>query len=167
MSLKQAVEKLNKTTKTNTQGGDMPEADSRVLQLIEDFAESYNVPEPELAALIRRYEDIRGLEHADLSHYGLDGAMKAFKVSWYASGTTGTFNYLVVAESLYMAKEAWEKFTEGDREISYFWKKAKEGEKNHYGGSVTWKEEGDTDKKPGCYDLGYDAWNTGSDHLND
>ena len=37
--------------------------------------------------------------------------MKAFLVSWYASGYCGTFRYMVVANNLDEAKEIWNKFS--------------------------------------------------------
>lgn len=93
--------------------------------------------------------------------------MNAFKVSWHASCYNGTFNYLVVAKTIEKAKELWEKFATNDRNISYSWEKAIKGVKNHYGGYITWKEMGETDKTQGCYELEYDNWKIGSDHLND
>lgn len=93
--------------------------------------------------------------------------MNAYKVSWHASGYTGTFNYLVVAESLREAKEKWEKFVSRDRHLAYSWEKAKKAMKRHYGGYVTWKEQGETDKEPGCYKLEYNKWGGSSDHLRD
>ena len=93
--------------------------------------------------------------------------MNAYKVSWHADGYTGTFNYLVVAESLHEAKEKWEKFVSHKQRLSYSWEKAKAAAKRHYGGYVVWKEEGETDKEPGCYELKFNKWNAGSDHLRD
>ena len=93
--------------------------------------------------------------------------MRAFIVSWHASGYCGTFNYLVVASNIDEAKEKWSKFVNGDSKIAYSWEKAEKGVKNHYGGYITWKDNGICDKVPGCYELKFDNWSNGSDHLND
>lgn len=92
--------------------------------------------------------------------------MNAFKVSWHASCYNGTFNYLVVAKTIEAAKELWEKFVTDNIEISCSWEKAVKGVKNHYGGYITWKEMGETNKEQGCYELEYNNWKMGSDHLN-
>ena len=93
--------------------------------------------------------------------------LKSFIVRWHASGYAGSFRYLVVAESIYKAQEIWDKFVEAHDEIQYSWEKAKQAMQRHYGGFTDWKENGDTDKKEGCYELPFDAWNAASDHLND
>ena len=93
--------------------------------------------------------------------------MKAFLVSWYASGYCGTFRYMVVANNLNEAKEIWNKFVEGNKDVEYSWRKAENGVRNHYGGYITWEEKGNSDKEIGCYKMDFDAWNTGSDHLWD
>ena len=93
--------------------------------------------------------------------------LNAFKVSWHANCYNGTFNYLVVAETIEKANELWDDFVKNDREISCSWEKALKGMKNHYSGYITWKEMGETDKVQGCYELEYNTWKTGSDHLND
>ena len=51
--------------------------------------------------------------------------------------------------------------------VEYSWRKAEKGVKNHYGGYITWEENGNSDKEIGCYKMDFDAWNTGSDHLWD
>lgn len=93
--------------------------------------------------------------------------MKSFVVSWYASGYIGTFNYLVVADDIEKAKEILEEYVKNNSRIAYSWAKAENGVKNHYGGYITWKDNGVCDKKIGCYKLEFDKWNVGSDHLND
>lgn len=95
--------------------------------------------------------------------------MKSFTVSWHASGYTGTFSWLVVADSLAEAQEMWERFAAENSKIKYSWEKAAKAMKNHYGGYTSWKESGDGDggRERGCYELEYDAWKTGSDHLRD
>lgn len=93
--------------------------------------------------------------------------MKAFLVSWYASGYCGTFRYTVVANNIDEAKEIWNKFVEGNKDVEYSWRKAEKAFKNHYGGYIDWKEKGISDKEIGCYEMDFDAWNNASDHLND
>ena len=73
--------------------------------------------------------------------------MKAFLVSWYASGYCGTFRYMVVANNLDEAKEIWNKFVEGNKDVEYSWRKAEKGVRNHYGGYITWEEKGNSDKE--------------------
>lgn len=93
--------------------------------------------------------------------------MQSFIVSWHASGYEGTFKYLVVANSIGKAKEIWAEFVKNNSSIAYSWEKAEKAVKYHYGGYIDWKDNGFCDKEIGCYDLGFDKWNTGSDHLND
>lgn len=93
--------------------------------------------------------------------------MKSFDVSWHASGYNGTFHYLVVADSQKEAQEMWEKFAAENGKIKYSWEKAVKGAKNHYGGYTAWKEAAGSGREKGCYEMEYDAWNTGSDHLRD
>lgn len=92
---------------------------------------------------------------------------RAFTVSWHADSYNGTFNYTVVADSLQQAKKMWDEFTFNNKKLSYSWEKAKMGVENHHGGYISWKNVGETDKEPGCYEEKYDAWNTASDHLWD
>lgn len=93
--------------------------------------------------------------------------MKTFIVSWYASGYTGSFNYLVVAKNIEEAKAIWKNFVTDNKEIMYSWKKAEKAVHNHHGGYITWKETGESNKETGCYELPYEEWNVGSDHLQD
>ena len=78
--------------------------------------------------------------------------MKAFLVSWYASGYCVTFRYLVVANNLNEAKEIWRKFVDENKDVEYSWRK---------------EEKGNSDKEIGCYKMDFDVWNTASDHLWD
>ncbi len=102
--------------------------------------------------------------------------MEYFIVSWHASGYTGTFNFLVVEESLEKAKESWEYFAAANSDVTYSWEKAKKAVENHYGGYIKWTEADPCtaygfktvqELSKGCYELEYDSWNTGSDHLYD
>ena len=93
--------------------------------------------------------------------------MKSFIVSWHASGYAGTFRYLVVANDIEKAKEIWNEFVSNNNEIEYSWEKAEKGVKNHYGGYISWSENDNIEKEVGCYEMDFDAWNTGSDHLWD
>lgn len=95
------------------------------------------------------------------------GMLNAFIVSWHASGYNGTFRYLIAADDLEDAKALWASFVESNKKIQYSWEKAEKGVKNHYGGYISWEEKEKTDKERGCYELQYDKWNVGSDHLND
>ena len=93
--------------------------------------------------------------------------MKAFLVSWYASGYCGTFRYLVVANNLDEAKKIWSKFVDENKDVEYSWRKAEKGVKNHYGGYITWKDNGESDKAEGCYKMENVSTYDGSDHLRD
>lgn len=95
--------------------------------------------------------------------------MKSFIVRWYADCYIGSFNYFVVADDIEKAKKLWEKFVSenNNNEIGYSWEKAKRAMENHRGGYIKWKENGDVSKEQGCYELEYDPWHTGSDHLWD
>ncbi len=92
--------------------------------------------------------------------------MNGFKVTWYANGYIGSYRYLVVAETLDKAKDLIEEFVK-DKKLHHSWEDAKKGMENHHSGYIAWKEMGPSDKPEGCYDLGFDAWNCGSDHLRD
>lgn len=89
--------------------------------------------------------------------------MKSFIVSWHASGYNGTFNYLVVADDIEKAKEIWAEFVNNNDDVAYSWEKAK----RDCCGYTDWKDDGICDKEIGCYELPYNRWNVGSDHLWD
>lgn len=93
--------------------------------------------------------------------------MKSFIVSWHADGYCGTFRYMVVANTVGEAKEIWSKFVRDNKDIEYSWEKAERGVKNHHSGYIAWKENGNCDRKNGCYKMEFNAWSTGSDHLWD
>lgn len=93
--------------------------------------------------------------------------MKKFIVEWFADGYCGSFRYLVVANDIEEAKEIWNEFISNNDELAYSWEKAERGVKNHYGGFIRWKEIGASDKQTGCYEMEFDRWNMGSDHLWD
>lgn len=93
--------------------------------------------------------------------------MKEFIVEWYASGYCGSFKYSVIAKNLNEAKEIWKRFILQNKKLLYSWEKAERGVKNCYGGFISWKEIGESDKEHGCYELEFDRWNAGSDHLMD
>ena len=92
--------------------------------------------------------------------------MNAYKVHFHADGMNGSYNFAVVADTLDDAKEKWATFVKTTR-AKYFWEKAEKGMQNHYGGYIVWTDLGVTDKAPGCYEMEYDRWNVGSDHLWD
>lgn len=93
--------------------------------------------------------------------------MKEFIIEWYASGYCGSFRYSVVADSLEEAKGIWNEFILNNDKLAYSYEKAERGVKNHYGGFIRWKEIGTSDKQTGCYEMEFDRWNVGSDHLLD
>lgn len=93
--------------------------------------------------------------------------MKSFIVSWSASGYTGTFRYLVVADSRDKAMDIWKEFVSNNKDVKYSWEEAEKGVENHYGGFITWKDNGNCNKEMGCYELEYKVSQTGSDHLWD
>lgn len=107
---------------------------------------------------------VRGSKSAIIQEFS---AKNSFVVSWFADGYNGTFNYLVVADNIEKAKELWKDFVKHNDDVSYSWEKAEKGVKNHYGGYITWKDNGVCDKEIGCYELPYNRWNVGSDHLWD
>jgi hypothetical protein len=91
----------------------------------------------------------------------------SYIVRWTASGYCGDFRYLVVASTLDDAKKIWKGFVDNNDGIQYSWEKAEKAVKNHYGGYIEWKENGTCDKEKGCYELKFDNWSGGSDHLRD
>ena len=74
-----------------------------------------------------------------------------------------------IAESLDNAKELWNEYikTHEEEEIQYSWDKALRAVKRHYGGYISWKDKGETDKLQGCYRMESENLFTGSDHLRD
>ena len=93
--------------------------------------------------------------------------MHKFMVRWTADGYCVEFRYLVVAESLDRAKELWDKYVKDHEKIQYSWSKAVKAVKYHYGGYISWKDDGEIDKSEGCYEMEKENISTGSDHLRD
>lgn len=93
--------------------------------------------------------------------------MKEFIVRWTTSEYCVDFYYMIVAKSLDKAKELWNEYVKTNGDIQYSWNKAVKAVKNHYGGYIAWKDNGESDKTEGCYKM--DSVNTyeGSDHLRD
>lgn len=124
--------------------------------------------EEKISEILSRYTNcgwsVRGSKNAIINEFS---AKRSFIVSWFADGYNGTFNYLVVATDIEEAKEIWKEFIEHNDSLAYSWEKAERGVKNHYGGYITWKDNGVCDKDVGCYELPYNKWNVGSDHLWD
>lgn len=125
------------------------------------------VTDEDIIKIIRQYEDDNGLPHKNVELYHIK-KINSFIVSWHASGYTGTFNYMITADTLEEAKALWEKFVADNDDLKYSWEKAVKGEKLHTGGYTRWKETGLVPgNKQGCYEMPYDDWNTSSDHLWD
>lgn len=93
--------------------------------------------------------------------------MKEFIVRWTADGYCVEFHYLVVAESLDNAKELWNEYVKTHEEIQYSWNKATRAVKRHYGGYISWKDNGETNRSRGCCEMKSENIFTGSDHLRD
>ena len=93
--------------------------------------------------------------------------MKEFIVRWTADRYCVEFHYLVIAESLDSAKELWNEYVKTHEEIQYSWDKAVKAVKHHYGGYISWKDNGDTNRSKGCYEMESENIFTGSDHLRD
>ena len=93
--------------------------------------------------------------------------MHEFIVRWSASCYCVDFYYIVVAETLDEAKELWNEYVNINKDIQYSWNKAVNAVKYHHGGYISWKDNGETDKTGGCYEM--ESVNTyeGSDHLRD
>ena len=70
---------------------------------------------------------------------------------------------LVVEENIEKAKELWEEFVKNNDDVAYSWEKAK----RDCCGYTVWKDNGSCDKEVGCYELEYNRWIFGSDHLWD
>ena len=93
--------------------------------------------------------------------------MKEYIVRWTASGYCVNFYHMVIADSLYKAKELWNEYVNTHEDIQYSWNKAVKAVKNHYGGYITWKDNGESDKAEGCYKMENVSTYDGSDHLRD
>lgn len=93
--------------------------------------------------------------------------MREFIVRWTADGYCVEFHYLVVAESLDNAKELWDEYVKTHEKIQYSWNKAVKAVKYHYGGYISWEDNGETKKEKGCYGMESENISTGSDHLRD
>lgn len=93
--------------------------------------------------------------------------MREFIVRWKASGYCVDFYYMVVAESFDKAKELWYEYVKVNEEVQYSWSKAVKAIKNYCGGYITWKDNGETDKPEGCYEMKSVNTYEGSDHLRD
>lgn len=93
--------------------------------------------------------------------------MREFIVRWTADGYCVDFYYMVVAESLDKAKELWNEYVKVNKDIQCSWSKAVKAVKNHYGGYITWKDNGETTKSKGCYKMENVNTYECSDHLRD
>ena len=93
--------------------------------------------------------------------------MKKFIVKWTADGYCVVFQYTVVAGSLNKAKELWNEYVKTHEKLQYSWNKAVKAMKYHYGGYISWKDIGETNKNEGCYKMEKENVSTGSDHLRD
>ena len=93
--------------------------------------------------------------------------MREFIVRWTADGYCVDFYYMVVAESLDNAKELWDEHVKTHEKIQYSWDKAVKAVKYHYGGYISWKDNGETNMDKGCYEMKNVKISTGSDHLRD
>ena len=99
--------------------------------------------------------------------WGRLSGLKAYTVKWYASGYNGTFHALVVADDEESAKAQWDAHVSSDESLRYSWEKAKAAVQRHYGGFITWTVYDGDFGCQGCYELPYEQWTGGSDHLND
>ena len=93
--------------------------------------------------------------------------MHEFIVRWTASGYFVDFYHMVIADSLDKAKELWNEYVNTHEDIQYSWNKAVKAVKNHYGGYITWEDNGESDKAEGCYKMENVSTYDGSDHLRD
>ena len=93
--------------------------------------------------------------------------MHEFIVRWTASGYCADFYHMVIADSLDKAKELWNEYVNTHEDIQYSWNKAVKAVKNHYGGYITWEDNGESDKAEGCYKMENVSTYDGSDHLRD
>lgn len=74
---------------------------------------------------------------------------------------------MIVAESLDKAKELWNEYVKTKDDIQYSWNKAVKAAKNHYGGYIAWKDNDESNKAEGCYEMENINTYEGSDHLRD
>ena len=93
--------------------------------------------------------------------------MREFIVRWTASGYCVDFYHMIVSESLDKAKELWNEYVKTHADVEYSWNKAVKAVENHYGGYITWKDNGESDKAEGCYKMKNVNTYEGSDHLRD
>ena len=93
--------------------------------------------------------------------------MREFIVRWTASGYCVDFYYMIISETLDKAKTLWNAYANNNSNIQYSWNKAVNAVKNHYGGYIVWKDNGETDKAEGCYEMETISTYEGSDHLRD
>lgn len=99
--------------------------------------------------------------------WGRLSGLKAYTVEWHACGYNGTFRALAVADNLEDAQAQWDAHISTDESLKSSWEKAKAAVQRHYGGFIRWKEYDEDFGCRGCYELPYEPWKTGSDHLND
>ena len=93
--------------------------------------------------------------------------MREFIVRWTADCYCVEFYYMVVSESLDKAKELWNEYVNTHEDIQYSWNKAVKAVKNHYGGYISWKDNGKTERTEGCYEMETVNTYDSSDHLRD
>lgn len=93
--------------------------------------------------------------------------MRQFILKYTADGYCCDFRFKVNSESLDKAKELWKEYVDNHEDIAYSWSKAEKAVKYHYGGYVSWKDNGETENKEGVYELKKDCYRESSDHLRD
>lgn len=93
--------------------------------------------------------------------------MSEFIIRWTADGYCVEFQYKIVAESLNKAKELWDEYVKTHEKVQYSWKKAVKAVKYHYGGYISWEDNGETERAEGCYKMETVNTYNGSDHLRD
>lgn len=93
--------------------------------------------------------------------------MREFIARWTADGYCVDFYHMVVAEALDKAKELWDEYAKTHEKIQYSWNKAVNAAKYHHGGYITWKDNGESNKTEGCYEMENVNTYEGSDHLRD
>lgn len=125
--------------------------------------QDYNASASEVEAIIRKYEDDNSLPHKEI--HLEDIPMQAWVVKWHCQGRTGTYRCKVVAPSKQRAARLMkEHIKELSESAQSCWETATE---HRFGSYIAHDELGRVNEEEGCYDLPFDAWNTGSDHLND